>query len=190
MDATYKTNQHGLPLINVIGTGNIGYPRLKTFYIAGCWVSDETAETYQWFTCMLRDVVWPTDQAATPGVITTDSDSSLMGALDAAFPYATKLLCQIHIRRNFQTNLKSQFSVKEDYASLEKAINTLMKPSFVDEVSENRVIANITHEALGMQLYTEAAKKARNPEKVEAYLRGYVLFVAVGLLAKSNYFRL
>ena len=23
MDATYKTNQHGLPLINVIGTGNI-----------------------------------------------------------------------------------------------------------------------------------------------------------------------
>ena len=65
-----------------------------------------------------------------------------------------------------------------------------MKPSFFDEVSENRVIDNVTHEALGMQLYTEAARKARNPEKVEAYLGRYVLFIAVGFLAKSHYFRL
>ena len=48
IDATYKTNAYKLPFIQVIGTGNIGYPTLKSFHIAGAWIAQETNEMYAW----------------------------------------------------------------------------------------------------------------------------------------------
>ncbi|KAI9497304.1 hypothetical protein BDB00DRAFT_868744 [Zychaea mexicana] len=58
MDATYKTNRHRLPFVNVVGTGSVGYPDLKTFCIAGGWVSEETNVSYDWFVKKLEEVVW------------------------------------------------------------------------------------------------------------------------------------
>ena len=73
LDAAYKTNKHRMFFVNVAGTGNIGYPSLKMFGIAGGWVSRETNETYAWVIEKLRDIVWPSDQPISTQTFVTDS---------------------------------------------------------------------------------------------------------------------
>ncbi|KAG2214028.1 hypothetical protein INT45_001991 [Circinella minor] len=77
MDATYKTNRHRLPFVNIVGTGNISYPRLKTFCIAGGWVLQETNESYEWVVTQLWDTVWPSHQLISPQTFVTDNESAL-----------------------------------------------------------------------------------------------------------------
>jgi hypothetical protein len=61
MDATYNTNNNRLPFVNVVGVLNTGFPSLKTFFIAGGWIIDESSQSYNWFIQKLRDTVWPLD---------------------------------------------------------------------------------------------------------------------------------
>ena len=105
MDAIYKTNRHRLWCVNIMGTRNIGYPSLKTFCIAGGWVSQETNESYEWVATPLRDIVWPSHQTVFPQTFVTDNERALVRALDIVFPDSKKLLCKVHMRRNFRTKL-------------------------------------------------------------------------------------
>lgn len=102
IDATYRTTREQLRFINVVGTGNVGYPNLKTFCIAGGWLTQETNESYEWFIGALHEVVWPSDQPSTPSMFISDSDAALIRAMDIHFPDANKLLCTVHMRRNFE----------------------------------------------------------------------------------------
>ena len=92
LDATYNTNKHRMPFVNVVGTGNIGYPSLKTFGIAGGWVSRETNETYASVIEKLRDIVWPSDQPIFPQTFATDSADPLTKALDKISPNSKKII--------------------------------------------------------------------------------------------------
>lgn len=170
MDATYKTNKHRMPFVNVVGTSNIGYPALKTFSIAGGWLSEENNETYEWFTTCLKDIVWPSSQSSSPEVFVTDNENKLTRALDIVFPQATKLLCQIHIRRNFRTKLQKLFEVKGDYEELEKAINLLMMDEYNDTITKMRMVPDTAIEVKALKMYEVAAKKAKMPEEVNSYL--------------------
>ena len=170
MDATYKTNRHRLPFVNVVGTGNIGYPRLKTFCIAGGWVSQETNESYEWVVTQLRDTVWPSHQPISPQTFVTDNESALVRALNTIFPDAKKLLCKVHMRRNFRTKLRKFFDVKDDYENLEKAVNFLMTDQYVDQLSGMSVIPDHLLENKAIDKYKEIAQKARKPEDVIKYL--------------------
>ena len=116
LDATYKTNQHKLPFVNVTGTANIGSPKLKTLFIASGWILHEDNSTYEWFARCLESVVWPEKEGVTaPKIFVTDSDTSVMAALDTMFPRSHKILCQNHMRRNFESNLRKLFNVKADF---------------------------------------------------------------------------
>ena len=55
-----------MPFVNVVGTENIGYFSLKTFWISGGLVSWKTNETYAWAIQKLRDIVWSFDQPVSP----------------------------------------------------------------------------------------------------------------------------
>lgn len=97
MDATYRTNRMKMPFINVVGIGNVGYPALKSFAIAGRWLLNEDNDSHMWFANTLKTVVYPSGQESTPGVIVTDSEGALINALDNAFPQAAKMLRQVHL---------------------------------------------------------------------------------------------
>lgn len=170
IDATYKTNAYRLPFIQVIGTGNIGIPHLKSFYIAGAWVAQETNEMYAWTMESLRDVAWPDDQPAKPKVIVTDREVALMNALDNVFPDARKLNCTAHLRRNFREDLRREFKTEDDYEELEQALNYLMASNHEDKRIKMQVIADMGFEDEAKRLYNEAADKSNNPEKVKNYL--------------------
>lgn len=102
IDATYRTTREQLAFINVVGTCNVGHPALKTFCIAGGWMTQETNESYEWFIGALKEVVWPSDGPSTPRVLISDSEAALIRAMDIHFPDAKKLLCTVHMRRNFE----------------------------------------------------------------------------------------
>ena len=116
LDATYKTNKHRMPFVNVVGTGNIGYPSLKTFCIAGGWVSRETNETYAWVIEKLRDVVWPSDQPVSPQTFVTDSADPLTKALDKFFlvqkNYYAKFISVVIFERSYKSFLISRRIMK------------------------------------------------------------------------------
>lgn len=170
IDATYKTNAYRLPFIQVIGTGNIGDPDLKSFHIAGAWVAQETNEMYAWAMESLRDVVWPDDQPAKPKVIVTDREAALMNALDNVFPDARKLNCTAHLRRNFREDLRRDFKTEDDYKKVEHALNYLMASNHLDKRINMQVIADMSLEDEAKRMYNEAADKSKDPEKVKNYL--------------------
>ncbi|KAG2216807.1 hypothetical protein INT45_013819 [Circinella minor] len=171
LDATYKTNKHRLPFVNVVGTSNIGYPHLKTFCIAGGWVSQETNETYKWVIQCLQNIVWPSNQSAYLETFVTDSEGALVKALDKVFPNSKKLLCKVHLRRNFRTKLQKLFDVKDDYQELEKAVNFLMTDQYNDELENMCVIPDEKFEAKALAKYNDVAQKAKNLAEVIKYLK-------------------
>ena len=123
----------------------------------------------------LKDVVWPDDQPAKPKIIVTDRDVALMNALNNAFPDARKLICKVHLRRNFREDLRKLYNTKEDYEELEKAINYLMTSDYEDKRIGMRVIADETLESKAKDMYAKAADKSKDPEKVKTYLTKQIL---------------
>ena len=53
----------------------------------------------------LRDIIWPSHQTAVPQTFVTDNGDTLVRALGIVFPDSKKLLCKVHMRRNFRTKL-------------------------------------------------------------------------------------
>lgn len=70
MDATYKTNRYRMPLIFVSGIDGNG----RTVPFAAAFVSNETAETYEWFLRELMNL-YPPNMG--PSRIFTDDDASI-----------------------------------------------------------------------------------------------------------------
>lgn len=171
LDATYKTNKHKMPFVNVVGKGNVGFPKLKTFCIAGGWLSEETNETYSWFVQCLREVVWPYQKSVSPAIFITDSETALMNALDTCFPESSKILCRVHLRRNFKDNLQKYFAWKGDYEKCEKAINYMWATSVVNPIGgfDTVVTGNELFEKT-IAMFEDAIRKSSNPERARQYL--------------------
>lgn len=157
MDATYRTNRSKMPFINVVGIGNVGYPALKSFAIAGGWLSNEDNNSYMWFANTLKSVVYPSHQQSAPGVIVTDSEAALINALDNAFPQAAKFLCQVHLRRNFKQNLSKLYTPPSQYDEFEKQLNFLMATKLREAPKSNRyVVPDVKAEEAAMKKIWEA----------------------------------
>lgn len=157
MDATYRTNRSKMPFINVVGIGNVGYPALKSFAIAGGWLSNEDNNSYMWFANTLKSVVYPSHQQSAPGVIVTDSEAALINALDNAFPQAAKFLCQVHLRRNFKQNLSKLYTPPSQYDEFEKQLNFLMATKLREAPKSNRyVVPDVKAEQAAMKKIWEA----------------------------------
>jgi hypothetical protein len=114
IDATYKTNNHKLTFINVVGTSSTSKDgtrgTLLTFAIAGAWVSNELGGTYNWVLRELRDAIWPVNgNFKAPDVIVTDNDAALKNAIGSVFPESHHLLCYWHLANQFEVKLKTCF---------------------------------------------------------------------------------
>lgn len=70
--------------------------------------------------------MWPSTSGLYPKTIVTDSDAALINALEVHFSESSKILCKVHIKRNFRTMLLKYFDNNEHYDSLEKALNFII----------------------------------------------------------------
>lgn len=128
IDATYKTNRHKLPYVNIVGTSNISHSNhqsLAMFGIAGAWVSEETEVAYTWIMEQLESAIYPRGSPWRPGVFVTDQEKALQNALYQVFPEANKLLCTAHLLSNLRVNVSKYFVTKDDYLEVEKAFKVM-----------------------------------------------------------------
>lgn len=91
--------------MNVVGIKNTGYPSFPSFCVVGGWITAENSENFTWFLKKLKDVVFDETNGAMPKVLVTYSDVGLTRSCEDGFPEAKKLLCQVHLRRNFRAKL-------------------------------------------------------------------------------------
>jgi zinc finger SWIM domain-containing protein 3 len=91
LDATYKTNRFGMPLVLVTGIDNNGITTL----IAGCLLSDERGDSYLWCMKKLHDILM-----ISPKVVFTDGDLEMARAIAHVWPNTLHFLCRFHIAQN------------------------------------------------------------------------------------------
>jgi zinc finger SWIM domain-containing protein 3 len=96
IDATYKTNRFGMPLVLVTGLDRNGI----TFLICGCLLSDEKQASYQWCLDSFKKVT-----NSVPDVIFSDGDENIAHAINRAYPQTVHQLCRFHIAQNVQKKL-------------------------------------------------------------------------------------
>jgi MULE transposase domain/FAR1 DNA-binding domain len=131
MDCTYKTNRFQMPLLDILGSTDLG----KTFYAAFVFLSGETEMDYREALRMLCEVLEKRNISC-PGVIVTDCDTALMKAISFSFPTAKNLLCLWHINKNVlmhgQRHGIFQASTEKEEEFL-KIWNQLIAASSIDE---------------------------------------------------------
>lgn len=107
VDATYKVNNHRFALLNFVVASTVSseYNRsaLAIIHVAGCWMRNESGDSYDWALKQLRSTVWPNvaDTSLLPNNFVTDKDRGLMNAIKNVFPQSNHLLCYVHIMKNF-----------------------------------------------------------------------------------------
>jgi len=99
LDATYRTNRFGMPLVLVTGIDNNGVTTL----VSGCLLSDETRESYLWFLRELHSIL-----KVPPGVVFTDGDNEIARAISETWPETVHLLCRFHIAQNIVKKLSGK----------------------------------------------------------------------------------
>ena len=106
IDATYKTNQYGLPCVDIIGQTMIG----TSFFVGFFFIDKEDNGGYDWLMGRLR-ALYDHLQLPYPRVIATDNQRSLINAVMGHFPLSqTKhLLCLWHINKAVVTHCKPAF---------------------------------------------------------------------------------
>jgi hypothetical protein len=57
-DATYKTSDLELPVLNIVGFSNLGTKSLKTFVAATVVMANESKISYAWAFQTFKDIVW------------------------------------------------------------------------------------------------------------------------------------
>jgi hypothetical protein len=74
----------------------------------------ETMDTYKW----LIDNLLRFNDGIEPGVILTDFDASMCGAIEQRFKTATHLLCQWHMQQNFKKHFLYLKRLHQGHAKL------------------------------------------------------------------------
>jgi hypothetical protein len=95
MDCTYKTNQYGLPLLDIVGLASTG----QTCYIAFAFVQDEKEDSYEIILRCLAEAYDSLDLAY-PRTILTDKERALIKAIKTVFPGTKTISCIWHIEMN------------------------------------------------------------------------------------------
>jgi hypothetical protein len=102
MDCTYKTNKHGMPLLDMVGVDSCQ----RSFCIAFAFLSGETEEDYGWALQQLKSLY----QRDLPTVILTDRWLAAMNAVATWFPSSKALLCLWHVNKAVLQHCKPDFA--------------------------------------------------------------------------------
>ena len=101
LDATYKTNEYSLPLLNiVVVTGEN-----TSIQLGVCFLRGETEDHYLWALQQIKDLQIEREILA-PTAFFHDQDVALVNALERLFPGVPTLLCSWHVRKNVARNAK------------------------------------------------------------------------------------
>lgn len=103
VDATYRTNSHQMVLLNFVVASQSNAKQLATIHVAGCWMRNETTESYIWALRQFWSLAWSGNNEASglPNNFVTDKDQALMNAIKTVFPESKHILCYVHIVHNF-----------------------------------------------------------------------------------------
>ncbi|XP_078446338.1 protein FAR1-RELATED SEQUENCE 11-like [Wolffia australiana] len=122
IDATYKTNRFGMPLVLFTVIDNHGL----TVLTAGCLLSNEQFESYSWALQQSRSYT-----NLDPIVLFTDGDAELARATKDIWPSAIHLLCRFHISQNITRAITS--SLRDD---LSRFLNDFWRVGSIEDVDE------------------------------------------------------
>ena len=102
VDATFRTNDKGMPLI--IGVGKSSTDR--TFPVAFCWVPEEDAESYDFFFDRLREELY--QGIPDPAVVLTDLSTGMTKAYDVlkCLPNSQLQYCNWHAVQAMRSHLQ------------------------------------------------------------------------------------
>ncbi|KAG2191897.1 hypothetical protein INT47_005344 [Mucor saturninus] len=92
IDATYKTNNLGMPLISIQNVSQLGGKFLMSTPIAYAFVANEKTETYLWFLKAFKQAISSCSREGLTLVFVTDKCSALMNAIEQFFPTAKPCL--------------------------------------------------------------------------------------------------
>ena len=102
LDATYKTNEYSLPLLNIVAVTGEN----TSIQLGVCFLRGETEEHYLWALRQIKDL--QTDnKIPAPTAFFHDQDVALVNALETVFPGIPTLLCSWHVRKNVGKNAKT-----------------------------------------------------------------------------------
>lgn len=93
MDATYKTNQFRMPLVQVCGITNAN----KTLVLCQAFMRYERQGKYKW---LLNQMNKHCFSSHVPVSISTDRELALSNALKTELPEVLHILCRWHISKN------------------------------------------------------------------------------------------
>jgi hypothetical protein len=106
IDATYRTNRFGLPLLHFIGIDCFSGSFSACFMLMA---KEDEAEYKRAVECFHECF------GVYPKVFVTDKEDALQNALHKEFPLAANLLCILHINKNILKNVLNQFECRDSF---------------------------------------------------------------------------
>jgi hypothetical protein len=131
MDCTYKTNKYKMPLLQIIGSTTLG----SMFFVAFCFLSSETTESYGFALCCLKSMYQSIDlqpESMLKSII-TDKDDALSAAILTHLPFMYHFLCIWHINMNVMKKCKPIFHQQLDNELGDEEIGDNQYKAGVDE---------------------------------------------------------
>ena len=132
MDATYKTNRFGMPLVQVCGITNEN----KIFVLCQAFMRSEHEGKYEWLLAQMKKHCFVNH---VPVSISTDRDLSLLNAIHTELPEVKHLLCRWHISKNVLAHIPKVFNglEKDSVDTILKGWNILVSSHTQEEYSKN-----------------------------------------------------
>jgi hypothetical protein len=128
IDATYRTNRFGLPLLHFIGIDCFSGSFSACFMLMS---SENEAEYKRAIECF-RECF-----GIYPEVFVTDKEDALRNALHEEFPLAATLLCIWHINKNILKNVLNQFKCRDSFDVFMKDWNAVLNSNTADDFEES-----------------------------------------------------
>ncbi|KAG2191681.1 hypothetical protein INT47_005998 [Mucor saturninus] len=136
MDATYKTNNLGMPLISIQSVSHVGGNSLMSTPIAYAFVANEKIETYVWFLKSFKQAIFSCSREGIDPIFVIDKCSVLMNAIDQVFPNSKTMLCTWHMNQNFNKELSHIFIKSEDKQKCIELIREMIVSYTEDEFND------------------------------------------------------
>jgi hypothetical protein len=139
VDATWRTNNRGLPLLMAVGKSNTG----KTFPVAFCWIPEEDAESYKFFFDCLRDIFY--QDIPDPATVLTDLSSGMTSAYDKlkCLPYSELQYCVWHAEEAMKRWFRESGYTSQEQEELGVLAKVYLQSATLDELEVNRrILAN------------------------------------------------
>ena len=135
IDCTYKTNKHGMPLLDMIGVD----AAQRSFCIAFAFLSGETEKDYTWALERLK-TLYEQHGGIYPSVILTDRCLAAINAAAAIFPSTSTLICIWHANKAVLARCQPAFPKaeewKEFYGFWHSIINSPTAEAYADRLAE------------------------------------------------------